>query len=104
MPASRARSKSEAKSKARKGAVPDNGSGKGQRSILHALIHKDGKFYVVECLELPVVTQGETLDEAVRNLHEALCLHLEDEDLPALGLAPEPRVEIIYDMGLACPA
>ena len=104
MPASRARSKSEAKSRVQKRAVPENGSGKPQRSILHALIQKDGDFYVVECLELPVVTQGETLDEAVSNLHEALCLHLEDEDLAALGLAPGPRVEIIYDMGLACPA
>ncbi|MFZ0707659.1 MAG: type II toxin-antitoxin system HicB family antitoxin [Candidatus Korobacteraceae bacterium] len=104
MPASRARSKSEAKSKAGKRVVPGNGSGKALRSLLHALIHKDGSFYVVECLELPVVTQGETLDEAVKNLYEALSLHLEGEDLPALGLVPDPRVEVIYDMGLACPA
>lgn len=104
MPASRARSKSETKNKAGKRVVLGNGSVKTQRSILHALIHKDGAFYVVECLELPVVTQGDTLDEAVNNLHEALSLHLEDEDLSALGLAPEPRVEVIYDMGLACPA
>jgi predicted RNase H-like HicB family nuclease len=58
----------------------------------------------VECLELPVVTQGRTLDEAVSNIQEALCLHLEDEDPAALGLAAEPRIEIIYDMALACPA
>ena len=74
------------------------------RSTIHAVIHKDGDFYVAECLELPVVTQGDSLDDAIKNLHEALCLHLEDEDLRSLGLAPEPRVEVIYDMGLACPA
>lgn len=37
--------------------------------------------YVAECLEIPVVTQGATLDETVANLREAAALHLEDEDL-----------------------
>jgi predicted RNase H-like HicB family nuclease len=74
------------------------------RSTVHAVVQRDGAFYVVECLELPVVTQGRTLDEAVSNIQEALCLHLEDEDPAALGLAAEPRIEIIYDMALACPA
>jgi len=74
------------------------------RLTVHAVVQRDGAFYVVECLELPVVTQGRTLDEAVNNIQEALCLHLEDEDLAALGLVAEPRIEIIYDMALACPA
>lgn len=74
------------------------------RSTVHAVVQRDGAFYVVECLELPVVTQGRTLDEAVSNIQEALCLHLEDEDRAALGLVAEPRIEIIYDMALACPA
>jgi len=74
------------------------------RSTIHALVQRDGEFYVVECLELPVVTQGSSLDEALSNLHEALSLHLEDENLASLGLVPQPRVEVIYDMGFACPA
>ena len=74
------------------------------RSTVHAVIQRDGEYYVAECLELPVVTQGESLDEAVKNLHEALCLHLEGEDLESMGLASELRIEVIYDMGLACPA
>jgi len=78
--------------------------GRQLRSTIHATVEKDGEFYVVECLELPVVTQGKSLDEAVQNLHEALRLHLEDEDLAALGLRSDPRVEIIYDMVLPCPA
>lgn len=36
--------------------------------------------FVAECVELPVVTQGGTLDEVVRNLREALALHLEGEE------------------------
>ena len=74
------------------------------RSTVHVVVHKDGDFYVAECLELPVVTQGRSLDEAVSNIQEALSLHLEDEDMAALGLVAEPRIEILYDMALACPA
>ena len=47
--------------------------------------------YVAECVEIPVVTQGSTLDEVTRNLQEAVALHLADEDLAALGLADSPR-------------
>ena len=39
--------------------------------------------FVAECVELPVVTQGATLDDVIRNLREALALHLEGEDLQA---------------------
>ncbi|MCK4475112.1 MAG: hypothetical protein KAU16_00100 [Methanophagales archaeon] len=32
-------------------------------------------------MDLPVVTQGKTLDEVVENVREAIALHLEGEDL-----------------------
>jgi len=47
-----------------------------------------GEYSVAECLDLPVVAQGKTLDELVANLREAIALHLEGEDLNELGLAP----------------
>lgn len=50
--------------------------------------------YVAECLEILVVTQGLTLDEVTRNLQEAVALHLADENLSALGLAPNPTVVV----------
>ena len=71
------------------------------RKNLHAVIQKDGEAYVVECLELPVVTQGRSLDEAVDNLREALALHLEGEDLTALGLVAHPDVQISFEMPAA---
>ncbi len=54
--------------------------------------------FVAECLELAVVTQGRTLDETVANLREAVSLHLEGEDLAALGLAPEPTIVISMEL------
>jgi predicted RNase H-like HicB family nuclease len=54
--------------------------------------------YVAECLEIPVVTQGHTLDEVTRRLQEAVALHLADEDLSALGLAPNPTVVVTMEL------
>lgn len=54
--------------------------------------------YVAECLEIPVVTQGLTLDEVTQNLREAVALHLEGEDLTALGLVPSPTILVTYEM------
>ena len=64
---------------------------------IKAFIKKGEKYYVAECLEIPVVTQGKTLDEAVANLKEAVALHLEGEDLEQLGLAPNPMLIITME-------
>lgn len=62
-----------------------------QRTI-KAYIHKGETHYAAECLEVSVVTQGKTMDEVLKNLQEAVALHLEDEDLEELGLAPNPSI------------
>jgi predicted RNase H-like HicB family nuclease len=43
-----------------------------------AIFQKEGKFFVATCLELGVVSQGKTLEEATVNLQEAVELYLED--------------------------
>lgn len=50
-----------------------------------ALITKEEKWYVARCVELGVVSQGKTIEEAQSNLKEAVELYLESfgtEDLP----------------------
>ncbi|MDI6890413.1 MAG: type II toxin-antitoxin system HicB family antitoxin [Thermodesulfovibrionales bacterium] len=64
---------------------------------IKAFIRKGEKYYVAECLEIPVVTQGKTLDEAVANLKEAVALHIEGENLEQLGLAPNPTLIITME-------
>lgn len=41
-------------------------------------IKKEGKYFVARCVELGVVSQGKTLDEANSNLKEAVLLYLEN--------------------------
>ena len=46
--------------------------------------------YVAECLDLPVVTEASTLDELAANIQEAVSLHLEGEELAAMGFSDDP--------------
>jgi predicted RNase H-like HicB family nuclease len=78
-----------------------SGATGNSRETIHAVIQRDESTYVAECLEVAVVTQGTTLDELVENLRQALALHLEDEDMAALGLVEHPRVQLIYDTAIA---
>jgi len=58
------------------------------RKIIQVRVYKGEKYYVAECVDLPVVSQGETLDEAVENIREAINLHLEGEDLSEWDILP----------------
>lgn len=72
-----------------------------ERTLQHtikAFIKKGEKYYIVECLEIPVVTQGKTIDETVSNLKEAVALHLKGENLDDLGIAPNPTLLITMEM------
>ena len=42
-----------------------------------ATVWREAKWYVSQCLELDVASQGETEEEALANLKEALELHFE---------------------------
>jgi predicted RNase H-like HicB family nuclease len=55
------------------------------KKIIRGRIYMGERYYVGEALDLPVVTQGMTLDEVTHNLKEAIALHLEHEDLAELG-------------------
>jgi len=43
-----------------------------------AVITKEERWYVAHCIELGVVSQGKTIEEAQANLKEAVELYLED--------------------------
>ncbi len=71
---------------------------KDMKSIIQVRIYKGETYYVAECLDLPVVTQGKTLDELAENLKEALALHLEGEDLSAYDLVQRPSVLASFEL------
>lgn len=68
---------------------------------IKAVIRKGETQYVAECLEIAVVTQGKTVDETLANLQEAVALHLEGEELPEMGLAPNPTILVTMELEMA---
>lgn len=59
------------------------------KKIIQVKIYEGERYYVAECVDLPVVTQGQTLDEVVANVKEAIDLHLEGESLEEWDILPD---------------
>ncbi len=62
-----------------------------------ATVWREGKWYVSQCLEVGVASQGETEDEALENLKEALELYFEP---PQATRPPDVRL-IEVEVGAA---
>ena len=54
-----------------------------------ASIWREGDWFVAQCLEVDVASQGESADDALASLREALELHFEE---PRATAAPRVRV------------
>ena len=67
------------------------------RHSIKAFVYKSEEYYVAECMDIAVVTQGKTLDETVANLREAVALHLEGEDPADFDLAPNPSLLVTFE-------
>ena len=55
-----------------------------------ASVWNEGQWFVAQCLEVDVASQGETEEDALANLREALELHCEDPQATA-----KPRIHQI---------
>jgi predicted RNase H-like HicB family nuclease len=71
------------------------------RRIIQVRVYKGDKYYVAECIDLPVVTQGKTLDEVAANITEAISLHLEGEDIEEWGILPEHSILVNFELPTA---
>jgi len=69
-----------------------------RRTIQFRIFRGDTK-YVAECVDLPVVTQGDTLDQVATNIREAVGLYLEE-----LGFAKDPAIVATFEFGCGCVA
>jgi predicted RNase H-like HicB family nuclease len=54
-----------------------------------ATVWREGRWYVSQCLELDIASQGESDEEALANLKEALELHFEE---PVATRPPKMRL------------
>lgn len=68
------------------------------KHIIQFHIYKGVKQYVAEGMDLSIVTQGKTLDDLVKNIKDAVSLHLKGEDLSQLGFAENPSVLLNFEV------
>src|SRR6266699_1893856 len=59
---------------------------------LTAAVHREEDWYVAQCLEVDVASQGRTIDEALASLAEAVGLYLDEVDDPARYVSSTPLV------------
>ena len=69
-----------------------------KRATAATISRREQSGYVAECPDLHVVTQGETLDETVANLQEAIALALDGESLEELGFSAVPLVLVTTEV------
>ena len=50
------------------------------QKTLKYIVQKEGKYYVSQCLNVDVSSFGETVQESIANLNEALELYFEDKE------------------------
>ena len=49
---------------------------------IHCIIYEDAGQFVAQCVNTGVATQGDTYEEGLRNIREAVELYFEDDDAP----------------------
>jgi predicted RNase H-like HicB family nuclease len=62
---------------------------------LSAVVRREDRIYVALCPEFDVASQGKSVEEALRNLKQALELYMEDEDVEKPSKAEAPMVTIV---------
>ena len=69
--------------------------------IFTTAINKEGKWYVAKCLELGVVSQGKTIEEATKNLKEAVELYLEDNEEATKNISSKVSIITSFEVDYA---
>lgn len=59
---------------------------------------KEKRWYVARCVELGVVSQGKTIEEAKKNIREAVELYLEDEPSQKVYLSKQAPLIAMLDV------
>lgn len=56
------------------------------------VVWREGKHYVAQCLNVDVSSFGDSKDEALQNLQEALELYFEDQSVEGITIIENPEL------------
>ncbi len=60
-----------------------------------SVVTRESKWYVSDCPELGIASQGKTIESALENLREAIELYLKDEDAKVPKTNFRPMVTLV---------
>lgn len=69
-----------------------------QKTIKAIVKNGEQSGYIAEAVDIPVVTQGNTLDEVTENLKEAVELFLDGEDHSEFGFEKNPGLIVTIEL------
>jgi predicted RNase H-like HicB family nuclease len=59
---------------------------------LNNVVWKEGEYFVAQCLNVDVSSFGDTREDALKNLQEALELYFEDNSHPEINVIERPEL------------
>ena len=68
------------------------------KTIIQFNIHKGENVYIAEGIDLGIVTQATDLDTLVKNIEEAVELHLEGENVSDFNYSQKPTILVNYEL------
>ena len=61
---------------------------------LKNVVWREETYFVAQCLNIEVSSFGESKDEALKNLEEAIALYFEDNDDPEIHEVDQPELGV----------
>jgi len=68
------------------------------KTIAQFRITKDEDTYIAEGLDLAIVTEANDLDTLMKNIEEAVSLHLEGEKISDFDFSQKPSILVNYEL------
>ncbi len=69
-----------------------------EKYTLSAIVHREGKWYVASSPDTKVASQGKTVEEALKNLEEAVELYMREfEYTPKSEMTLLAKIEVVKD-------
>lgn len=68
------------------------------KTIAQFKVYKEEDSYIAEGVDLSIVTQADDLDELVKNIEEAVALHLEGENMADFDYSQKPSILVNYEL------
>lgn len=69
------------------------------RQVVYVYVHRADSDFLAECYDLPLSTQGDSLDRVIDEIQASIGDYLTNNDPLQFGIAPNPEVIVTFQLG-----